>query len=158
MSSGDEWRTPDALFATLHKEFKFTVDLCTDVSNSKCPIAVTDIESFVSKGSDKVGDVYWMNPPYSRGNINICMEQAVNLLRRNHTVVCLVRFDPSTQWFQQYVDDVATEVRMLDKRIKFIGAPGAYNFPCCVVVYDPTCNPDKFAALNTEYSIWGEDE
>ena len=153
----DEWATPQSLFSKLDEEFNFTVDLCTniDTGNSKCKGMVFDIESYVKNDIANESDVYWMNPPYSRGNIDMCMEQATTLLHRGHVVVCLVRFDPSTKWFQRFVDGVASEVRMLDKRVRFIGAPSAYNFPCCVVIYDPDFDPFEYV---TNYSIWGEDE
>lgn len=150
----DEWETPLDLFYKLEKEFGLNFDLCTSGYNNRCDNYTTDIEIFVRSGDDKVGDTYWMNPPYSRGNIDMCMEQAVTLVNRDHTVICLVRFDPSTQWFQKYVHGLASEVRMLDKRVKFQGADSAYNFPCCVVIYDNALN---LHCRPTEYVIWGWD-
>jgi len=152
----DEWGTPDELFGRLNEEFNFNLDLCArpDGANAKCAEWSYDVKLFAHSLIPEAHpqDVYWMNPPYSRGNINMCMEQAVKLARRDHTVICLVRFDPSTQWFQKYVGGVASEVRMLDRRVKFMGAPSAYNFPCCVVVYDP----DHFDLdAPTTYNIWG---
>jgi len=32
-----DWETPSALFATLHAEFCFTLDVCATASNAKCP-------------------------------------------------------------------------------------------------------------------------
>ena len=147
----DEWRTPLDLFQKLDDEFSFDVDLCTNGENSLCSKYSTDVEMFLQKGEDKAGEVYWMNPPYSRGNIGKCMETAYHL-SENHTVVCLVRFDPSAKWFQKWVDDRATEVRMLDRRVKFQGADSAYNFPCCIVVYHAR---DNDQLIMTEYFIWG---
>jgi len=146
----DEWETPQDLFDKLDGEFDFDVDLCTSSENSRCPVDIRDIWEFVddSEFSDQF-DGFWMNPPYSRGNIDMCMAQAVKLADRGKTVVCLVRFDPSTQWFQKYVHGVATEVRMMDRRVKFRGADSAYNFPTCIVVYEDTGHG------NTEYSLWG---
>jgi len=156
----DEWETPLDLFDKLNEEFNFVYDLCTkpNGSNSRCENWVYDLKVFTeSKVPEQYGnESYWMNPPYSRGNIDTCMEQAVNLFKRGKTVVCLVRFDPSTKWFQEYVDSVASEVRMLDHRVKFQGADSAYNFPCCIVVYDPKLHPAlNPIALRTEYNIWG---
>jgi len=148
----DEWETPLYLFDKLKEEFNLNFDLCSSGFNNRCTNYSTDIEMFVRAGDDKIGDSYWMNPPYSRGNIDMCMEQAVELLNRGRIVVCLVRFDPSTQWFQKYVDGVASEVRMLDSRVRFQGADSAYNFPCCVVIYDPDFDPFEYC---TNYNIWG---
>jgi len=138
----DEWATPQDLFDKLNKEFGFYTDLCANKDNNKCDLYTTDVEKYVSDSvtanTTGISHTYWMNPPYSRGNIDMCMEQAYKLSTRGHTVVCLVRCDPSTQWFQKHVDGVAAEVRMLDSRVRFVGASSAYNFPCCVVVYRQT--------------------
>lgn len=150
----NEWETPDDLFDTLDKEFGFTFDLCANFDNTKCKTFSSDLESIYGGLPEESSDSYWMNPPYSRGNIDSCMEIAFQLGKTN-TVVCLVRFDPSAKWFQRWVDGKAGVVRMLDRRVKFKGAPSAYNFPCCVVVYegDPEYIFDR--DLSTFYTIWG---
>lgn len=150
----DEWQTPGDLFDKLDEEFGFTVDLCTDGKNSKCDYGVLDIEAFVTGSLDKIGDVYWMNPPYSRPKIRMCMEQAYELSCRGHTVVCLVRDDPSAKWYQDLVDDEAVEVRRLKHRVKFKGADSAYNFPCCLVIYDGDVQEGYNSPCGTEYQIW----
>ena len=76
------------------------------------------------------------------------MEAAAHLDGRGATVVCLVRFVPTTDWFQRYVDGVASEVRMLNKKLKFRKTKDSYNFPCCVVVYDGLTS-------ETDYYLWG---
>jgi len=149
----NEWETPKDLFNKLDDEFGFTVDLCTDGTNSRCEQGLTEVRSY-SKHPDCIKyteETYWMNPPYSRDLISDCMKEAWYISKLGRTVVCLVRFDPSAKWFQEWVDGKASEVRMLDRRVKFRGAPSAYNFPCCVVVYkdgEPYTN-------ETDYEIWG---
>jgi len=146
----DQWETPDDLFRKLDKEFNFTLDLCSTPQNSRCLTGTDDIES-LSDGQNEYS-TFWMNPPYSRGNIDKCMKKAVDLVRSNagSTLVTLTRFDPSARWFRQYVDGSAHTVRMLNKRIKFKGAKDSYNFPCCVSIYNdnPLIDP-------TDYYIWG---
>lgn len=132
--SGDTWCTPDSLFLPLHDEFTFEVDLCASEDNAKCDAWTADITRFVKSDFDFAS--HWINPPYSRGNINECMAAVVNLNNHGKHIVALTRFDPSARWFQQHVIDVAKEVRMLSSRVKFVGAPSAYNFPCCISIYD----------------------
>jgi len=147
--SGDNWETPDELYQVLNKEFNFQFDLCASKDNTKCPEWSDDIESFAI--SEQVYDFsrYWMNPPYSRKNIDNAIESATIVKGRGSMVVCLVRFDPTADWFKRYVDGVASEVRMLDRRVKFKGAPSAYNFPCCIPIYTP------YKSFYTNYYSWG---
>lgn len=154
----NEWRTPLDLFGKVDKEFGFTVDLCTNGENSLCDIGVTEVRGYSDSSDCKqyTDEVYWMNPPYSRDLIANCMEEAYKIAALGRTVVCLVRFDPSAKWFQDWVDLKATEVRMLDRRVKFQGAESAYNFPCCLVVYNPhyPSNYDGYVE-KTDYYLWG---
>ena len=145
----NEWCTPDDLYQKLNEEFKFEFDCCANETNAKCPNWSNWIQEFVPTVEVNEYQSYWMNPPYSRDKIYSCMSSAVVLSEFEKTVVCLVRFDPSAKWFQDLVDGIAKEVRMLDRRVKFIGAPSAYNFPCCVIVYD------GYQHDATEYYIWG---
>ena len=147
--SGDTWRTPDDLFKVLDDEFNFEVDLCAGQANAKCNAWSEDIEAFIK--TDIINDFqsYWINPPYSRGNIDLCMRSVVDLNNQGKHIVSLTRFDPSAKWFKENVVDVAKEVRMLDTRVKFIGAPSAYNFPCCIAIYDGYRNN------RTNFVSWG---
>ena len=145
----DEWETPLDLFDTLNEEFDFKVDLCANNSNKKCHVYTDDVQEYYNNGGYNLFESFWMNPPYSRVNIDKCMETAYQISTNGKTVVCLVRFDPSAKWFQEWVDFKAAEVRMLNRRVKFQGAASAYNFPCCVVVYNGLWLSD------TEYKIWG---
>jgi len=144
----DEWETPPELFDKLQQEFHMNVDLCASENNHKLQFYTDDVEAFIRDYYDSKYKRYWMNPPYSRKNIDKCMQAAWILAQRGDTVVCLVRCDPSAKWFQNYVDGCATEVRMLKHRVKFVGAPSAYNFPCCVVVYEENVEG------KTEYKLW----
>ena len=145
-----KYKCPDALFNKLNEEFDFDFDLCASGGNYKCDDWTDDIVSFVGSEESKDHTNLWMNPPYSRGNIDTCMEQAYRLHKGGKTVVCLVRFDPSTKWFQEWVHGRATNVLMLDKRVRFKGASDSYNFPCCVVIYSKS-----YGLTTTEYSLWG---
>ena len=143
----NEWETPDELFSVLNNEFHFTFDAAANELNHKCPIYSDD-----SLNLPWAPMTVWLNPPYSRDLIQPFMEKAWKESLDGATVVALVRFDPSAKWFQQYVDGKASEVRMMARRVKFVGADSAYNFPTCVAVYRPVAEMEL--VKDTTYTLW----
>ena len=151
----DLWETPDHLFKALNYEFEFDIDTCANEDTHKVdkwygntPEGFIDAlkVDWYQEGSTE--DTFWMNPPYSRGNIDLFMEKAYKESRKGAVVVCLVRDDPSTNWYQKWVDGKAVEVRRLQHRVKFKGANNCYNFPICVVIYEPS------DVEYTMYELW----
>lgn len=119
-----EWRTPDDLFNILDKggvyqgiEFKgfnFELDLCATKENSKCNSFCADYlnnkaRTFEHDRDDLYShglDFYdyknaFMNPPYS--NPKPFIEKAWED-SRHCRIVCLVKCDPSTQWWATFWD------------------------------------------------------
>ena len=150
----DSWETPDDLYEVLHKEFNFSFDAACTTSNCK-----TEVGNFYDIGVDGLeapwhmaGRSIWLNPPYSRGNINAFMQKAyMESLLTDNNVVCLVRCDPTARWFKDWVDGKALEVRMLKHRVRFKDADASYPFPCCVVIYNRCLHvPNQ----QTVYSLW----
>ena len=156
----DQWATPLDLFIKLDTKFGFQFDLCANNNNTKCDIFTSDIKSFIDNGHYKEFDKFWINPPYSRGNIDMCMDIVHRLAVEGKTIVSLTRFDPTTDWFKHHVDGVASEVLMLARRVKFEGAKDSYNFPCCISIYRGAIIrlvKDKYGSdyrLKTDYSVW----
>ncbi|MBD3293816.1 MAG: adenine methyltransferase [Armatimonadia bacterium] len=149
----DEWETPDALYLALDDEFHFDLDAAADDYNFKHPNYLghwEDNDAF-DIAWHLVGKTVWLNPPYSRKKIRAFMKKAMEESENGCTVVALVRDDPSASWYQRFVDGKAKEVRRLVRRIKFVGAESAYNFPVCVVVYKP--NEDQ-SVIDTDYYLW----
>lgn len=159
----DCWQTPDALFEELNAEFHFNIDLCATKENSKCGVAFCK-DYLKDQMSDeggthssltllvKLGDIKtaFMNPPYSNPKpfIQKAWEDS-----KHCKIVCLVKCDPSTQWwatFWQYVPNIpegyrgpnpGCEVRFFPKRIKFVAPEGldgssGPTFPCALVIMD----------------------
>lgn len=148
MSQGDEYGTPYSLWNPLNEEFQFELDAAASDANHKgnIPYYTKDL-----KNNGLIlpwAKTTWVNPPYSAGLIGRFMQKAAMEACQGKTIVALTRFDPSTQWFQDYVDEIAHEVRMLSRRVVFVGETSAYNFPTCIIVYR---GPLK---LKTEYKIW----
>lgn len=63
----DEFRTPDHIFATLHAEFKFTIDAAATKDNAKLPRFWTKEQDAIKQSWS--GERIFCNPPYSRGNV-----------------------------------------------------------------------------------------
>lgn len=158
MNQSDQWETPNDLFQVLNDEFSFDFDLCASSKNHKVAAWSEDIYAFATGNKVKEYNSFWMNPPYSRGNIDFCMDYATKIAALDYCpfLVTLTRFDPSASWFQKYVDGVADEVRMLARRVKFVGAKDSYNFPCCVAIYNqPAFRCDwGLEDYQTKYLIW----
>ena len=159
----DQWQTQDDLFEVLNNEFKFEFDLCASEVNHKTRAWSNDIQTTVINGQQDHGKAFFIFFPYSRGNIDHCMKWMVELSKMVESpIVTLTRFDPTTNWFKEYVDGVADEVRMLARRLKFKGAKDSYNFPCCIAVYKPKKKGNIILRghfkgdymINTKYYIW----
>lgn len=192
----DTYETPPWLFELLAEAFgPFFWDACCDSSNCLIPrqkdnylgdnpytgterlydyltLDLKPISDVIDDGMDGYDfadcddkTVIFMNPPYSRGKIGPMMEKAWEDAK-HFRVVCLVRDDPSTKWYQNllaksifsttvYSTDIDKMGELkhfsnkcpapliiirLPKRIKFykngIEEKDCYNFPVCVVVMD----------------------
>lgn len=167
--STDYWETPPELFDALDREFNFLIDAAAKASTKKCERFISEEEDALSvdwaaelKAMEMVsrsqGSI-WVNPPYSRKNIDAFMEKVAAEAAEGTQIVTLTRFDPSAKWFQKNVDGVATEVRMLGRRVKFVGAESAYNFPCCVSLFNLPYPAFERSGIRvtyaaTNYSIW----
>jgi phage N-6-adenine-methyltransferase len=141
-----EWETPDDLFSSLDREFRFTIDVCATAENRK-------VEAFYSKEDDALTQPWngraWCNPPYKRGLTEKFIKKGVDEVFSNEACELAVFLLPSrtdTQWFHEYIWDCAShhprtgvEMRLLKGRVKFIGAVtvdySAAPFPSVVVVF-----------------------
>lgn len=118
MIDSDQYQTPQWLFDILNLHFNFTIDACANKCNTKCDLYLDNAQDewindgvFFRNGGyavweDNFPDWHhsvFMNPPYSKGNIDKCMTQAWEFSKYMR-VVCLVRCDPSTDWFNHPVE------------------------------------------------------
>ena len=118
----DQWQTPDWLFQELNNEFHFDIDLCATEDNHKCKNWCHDYLAFEARD---LAPTCFMNPPYS--NPKPFIEKAWED-SKHCKIVCLVKCDPSTQWwatFWQYSGPwyrgpkPGCQVRFVPKRIQF---------------------------------------
>jgi len=126
-----DWATPAELFRELDGEFGFELDVCATAANAKC-------SAFFSPEVDGLQQLWrgkcWMNPPYGR-NIGLWMAKAYRSSLVGATVVCLVPSRTDTRWWHEWA--MRGEIRFLEGRLRFVGAPSSAPFPSAVVVFRP---------------------
>ena len=142
--ANDEWQTPTELFGKLNDEFDFDLDVCAYYKNTKCDLYLNkEIDSLYVDWRKQMNFsfVCWMNPPYSRGNIDKFVKKAYEESQKGCTVVGLLPLR-SASWFHKYVMK-AHEIRFLTRRVKFIDpetgkqTKGSPNFDSIIVVWKP---------------------
>ncbi len=132
----DTWETPGGLFSKLNNEFGFTLDPCCEPHTAKCAKFYTLDDDGLSK--DWQGEIVFCNPPYSNGNIDMWMEKCyLESLKPNTTVVALVAVSTSSIWFHNWILNKA-ELRFVERRVKFVGAPYTATFSSIIVVFGRT--------------------
>jgi site-specific DNA-methyltransferase (adenine-specific) len=143
-SKSDEWETPQDLFDTLNKEFKFTLDPCSQHYNHKCDKYYTQEDNGLSK--DWSGEIVFCNPPYG-GSIGKWVEKCYKESLNGTKIVMLIPSRTDTRWFHSYILGKA-EIRFLKGRLKFVNRSfptwneeGNYKlspapFPSMLVIYN----------------------
>lgn len=132
-SATDQWATPQSFFNQWNELFQFTLDVCADASNAKCPRYFTREDNGLTQ--DWSLDVCWMNPPYGR-EIGRWVEKAYRESLKGATVVCLLPARTDTAWWHDYVIPHA-KVTFVRGRLKFGDATSGAPFPSAVAVFYP---------------------
>lgn len=129
----DLWETPDHIFRPLMKEFVFTLDPCCTIETAKCLYFHTPETDGLSQSWH--GHTVFVNPPYSRGNIDKWMDKCYNENLKNGTkIVALIPVSTSSTWFHKYVWRQC-DIRYYKGRIKFVGAPYTAPFSSMLAIY-----------------------
>lgn len=130
----DEWGTPNWLYNVLNKEFVFDCDVAASHSNHKH-------NNFIYQEQDALahpllwGERNFCNPPYS--NILPWYKTAVTLRDCSRSTTCFVtKYDPSTR-HGVFAAQEMDEIRIVEHRITFEGAPNCANFPSAIMVCRP---------------------
>lgn len=124
-----EWATPLDFFASLDREFGFTLDVCATADNAKCERHYTASDDGLAQ---PWAGTCWMNPPYGRG-IGRWIEKAYRSSLAGAVVVCLIPARTDTNYWHEYVMR-ADEVRFVRGRLHFNDA-GPAPFPSAVVIF-----------------------
>ncbi|MFI5223521.1 MAG: DNA N-6-adenine-methyltransferase [Nitrospirales bacterium] len=123
-SASPHWRTPEALYDELNREFIFTLD--------PCPLGGVD-------GLERswAGERVFCNPPYGR-RVGAWFE-------KRHEAILSVYLVPSrtdTAWWHDHVLK-ATQIRFIRGRLRFNGAKINAPFPSAIVIYENWANGRK---------------
>ena len=130
--SKDKWETPPKVFDPLNDEFGFTLDPCCEKDNAKCSKFYTESDNGLIQDWSK--DVVFVNPPYSRGNIDAWMRKCYEESLKGAKIVALIPVSSSSKWWHNYVWKKA-EIRFIKGRIRFVGAPSTAPFSSCLAIY-----------------------
>lgn len=154
LAESDKWRTPPDLFAALHAEFSFMIDLAADETNRLC-------EFWLGPGSElsenalatdwrQVTQDQWggyphlwgfCNPPYSSELIAQFVEGFVVQTRDGcgFNVAALLPDTHDTRWYRHL--RWASEIRRIPHRVPYLKADGTTKagamFPSCVAIFRP---------------------
>jgi site-specific DNA-methyltransferase (adenine-specific) len=139
--NGDCYGTPTKLYTELNERFDFTLDPCAWPENRlNTPCFYTEEHNgltmpWIVHGGR--GHRVFMNPPYS--NPTPWVKKAYEESLRGALVVGLLRHDPSTIWWNDWIRNKAV-VLPVPYRLKFINystkePEGTYNFPSAVVIW-----------------------
>ncbi len=156
----DSWRTPQLLFRRIQREMgiTFTLDPCTTENNPlRTPKFFTKKENGLLQSWKQ--EIVYMNPPYSRNNIDKWVAKAKHEAQAHYgTVVVALLPLRTAQWFRKNIlpgfkiirdlekwryelDHSDCGVFFLEKRVKFIdpeiGAAikGSPNFDSILAIW-----------------------
>ena len=107
----DDWRTPDYFYKELNLEFNFIFDPCPYQHN---------IEFWNGLEIDW-RERNFINPPYSRKLKDAFVIKAIEESKKGKLCVMLLPVSTSTQLFHRHILPNKTEIRFIEKRIKFCG-------------------------------------
>ncbi|MGE0133736.1 MAG: DNA N-6-adenine-methyltransferase [Dehalococcoidia bacterium] len=138
-----EWQTPPDLFARLNRRFQFDYDAFASHENALCDLYSTVDGTYRKLGPGRCAEAgggdglefdwknlrVFMNPPYSRGVIELCVRKAYLEKERAALIVALIPAATETQWFQRYVLPHC-HIDWLPQRVHYVHPP----FEC-----GPTC-------------------
>lgn len=129
----DLWETPDWLFAKLNVEYRFTLDPCCELHTAKARKFYTPKENgLIQSWRD---EVVFVNPPYSRGNIDLWVKKCWEEAPLAKTIVGLLPVSTSSQWFHKYVLG-KSDITFIEGRVRFRGAPYTAPFSSMIVKWN----------------------
>ncbi len=130
---GDSLETPPWLFRQLNEAFNFGWDAASSKENNLVGGYGNCLEL---NWCDRAWGVVYLNPPYS--NPSPFLANAVYYMTKRVTTVALIKGDPSTRWWNDYVEPYA-QLKWIRKRLRFYykGQPTehAANFPSVLAFY-----------------------
>lgn len=127
----DLWETPDHIYNPLNEKFHFTLDPCCTAETAKCKYFYTPEDDGLMQSWS--GATVFVNPPYSRGNIDLWVKKCYDN-RKAQTVVALLPVSTSADWYQKYC--LGNTIYWVDKRIRFKRAKYTAPFSSMIVHFN----------------------
>lgn len=140
----DLWSTPDHIFIPLDRKYQFTLDPCCTEDTKKCKIYYTPTENGLIQNWKH--ERVFVNPPYSRNNIDLWMKKCFEESLQGTFIVALIPVSSSSKWWHNYVLNHA-ELQFYERRIRFKGAPFTAPFSSVLAIYNSQ-NIQKFTSIN----------
>lgn len=133
-SRSEEWPTPQAFFALLDREFRFTLDPCATRINAKCHHYFSRKQNGLAQ--DWQRHRVFCNPPYGR-DMRAWAHKCYEASCRGALVVLLAHARTDTRWFHEWVYGKAAEIRFVRGRLRFGDGRQSAPFPSLVAIYQP---------------------
>lgn len=151
-SGSTVWRTPDALYLALDKEFAFTIDIAADAERAK-HVRYVDRE-VDALASSWAGERVFCNPPYGR-ELDRWVAKAFDEAQAGALVVMVLPARTGNAWFHRWCLPHA-EIRFIRGRLGFsqsavaAGVRARAPFDSMVVIFHPhRLGAGRFAAQST---------
>lgn len=138
----DEWGTPHWLYSVLNDEFSFQMDVAASKENHKHRVYLTKEDDALAHPS-RWSESNFCNPPYS--NILPWYQTAIAVRALGFQTVFVTKYDPSTRHGVLAAQEM-DEIRIVEHRITFEGAPNCANFPSAIMVCRPRLYTRKTGA------------
>lgn len=142
-SNTDKWCTPPEVLNWISKNFGFCYDPCPadfdpDMFNlpGSVPTWYPAHWSTIADGLSYIWyDTNFVNPPYSDTKhwIEKCEQECKHF---QHTVILLIPSRTDTEYFQTHCKS-ATDIYLIEGRLKFGGSKNSAPFPSVIIVYNP---------------------
>lgn len=143
-STKQDWATPNDLFQKLNSVFNFTVDVCADSHNNKCPNYYSpDIDGLKQNW---IGQC-WMNPPYNREQITWINKAYDESLKSASQVVCLIPARPDTRVWHNTIFKNAKAICFIKGRLKFGDSKDSAPFPSALIIFGDDLNCEQIKCL-----------
>ena len=129
----DKWETPYKIFNQLNEIYKFTLDPACENHTAKCSKFFTEKDNSLIQ--DWSNEIVFLNPPYSRGNIDLFMQKCYEESLKGTKIVALIPVSTSSAWWHNFVWNKA-KIHFYKGRIRFVGAPFTAPFSSCLAIYN----------------------
>ncbi|MCJ7527490.1 MAG: phage N-6-adenine-methyltransferase [Methyloceanibacter sp.] len=141
-SGKTEWQTPPELIAALLVDLELPLGFALDAAarvDTSVGHFYYGLDHEHEAYRDGLAGHWWgsvfVNPPYGRG-IGKWARKAYEEVEsgRAQLVVALLPVNSSTHWWHRYVME-ATEIRLLERRVTFVGEPSGAPFENALIIW-----------------------